>query len=216
MIALHLFRIATLRLGLAVSVVFFSSVGAFFFVLTVFFQAGLRYSPFAAGLMFLPFAVGFAASSVVSGPIANRVGPRIINIGSIMMAISLIGIILIIRRAPFCLDSAGIDSRLFFPTFLLYGLGQGLTQPSLINTVIGRAGVTGEDAGSAVGLFLTTAQAVIALGIAVIGDVFFACLGNTPSVSAYMTATATALSCSLVLQVGTFVLAFTLPRRSVR
>jgi EmrB/QacA subfamily drug resistance transporter len=160
LIALHLLRVPTLRFGLAVSAVFFGSVGAFFFVVTVFLQVGLRYAPFAAGLMFLPFAVGFLASSLVSGPIANRIGPRIINLGTGMMVVSLTGVIVITRFASASLDPAGIDGRLFLPVFLLYGLGQGLTQPSLINTVSGSAGITGKDAGSAAGLFLTTAQSL--------------------------------------------------------
>ena len=67
------------------------------------------------------------------------------------------------------------------PLFLLYGLGQGLAQPALINTVVGSAGVSGEDAGSAAGLFLTTAQSSIAFGVAAIGDVFFARLGDVPT-----------------------------------
>ncbi len=62
LVALHLFRIATVRLGLIISVVFFSGVGVFFVVLTVFFQAGFGYSAFAAGLMFLPFAIGFSVA----------------------------------------------------------------------------------------------------------------------------------------------------------
>jgi MFS family permease len=51
LIALHLFRIGALRLGLVLSVVFFSTAGVFFVVLTIFFQAGLGYSPFRAGLI---------------------------------------------------------------------------------------------------------------------------------------------------------------------
>jgi MFS family permease len=215
LIALHLLGIPTLRLGLAVSVVFFSSAGVFFFVLTVFFQAGLHYSAFAAGLMFLPFAVGFSASAVVSGPIANRIGTRIISVGSFLMALSLLAIIAIARFSPMPIATI-TDMRLLVPIFLVYGIGQGLAQPSLINAVIGSAGVTGEDAGSAVGLFLTTAQSIIALGIAAIGDVFFTKLGSAPTTMTYLVALSAALSCNLVLQVGTFFLALLLPGRASR
>ena len=82
-----------LRLGLVVSTVFFSTAGVFFVVLTVFLQVGLALSPFRTGLMFLPFAIGFLASSTVSGPLANRIGPRIINLGTFLMALGLLGII---------------------------------------------------------------------------------------------------------------------------
>jgi EmrB/QacA subfamily drug resistance transporter len=208
LIAMHLFRIGALRLGLLLSVVFFSTAGVFFVVLTVFFQEGFGYSAFRAGLMFLPFAIGFSVSSSVSGPVANRMGPRIINLGSFLMAVSLTSLIALAHTA--C-ERGDIDEHLLIPIFLIYGLGQGLAQPALINTVIGGAGVTGDDAGSAVGLFLTTAQSAIALGVAAIGDVFFSSLSTLPTTREYLNALTAALSCNLVLMAATFVLALLLP-----
>jgi EmrB/QacA subfamily drug resistance transporter len=212
LIALHLLQIGALRLGLVLSVVFFSTAGVFFVVLTVFFQAGLGYSAFMAGLMFLPFAIGFSASSIVSGSIANRIGPRIINLGSLLMALGLLGIIIVAQLAKRPSGTEAINQRLLMAIFLVYGLGQGLAQPALINTVVGSSGVTGEDAGSAVGLFLTTAQSVIALGVAVIGDVFFSWLSASPTAATYLDALSAALSCNLMLMVATFGLALLLPR----
>jgi EmrB/QacA subfamily drug resistance transporter len=212
LIALHLLQIRALRLGLILSVVFFCTAGVFFVVLTVFFQAGLGYSAFQAGLMFLPFAIGFSASSIISGPIANRIGPRIINLGSLLMALGLLGIIILAQLAHAASAPEVVDPRPLVLIFLVYGLGQGLAQPALINTVIGSSGVTGDDAGSAVGLFLTTAQSVIALGVAAIGDVFFSWLSASPTTATYLDALTAALSCNLVLMVATFVLALLLPR----
>jgi len=211
LIALHLFQIGPVRLGLVISVVFFSAVGVFFVVLTVFFQAGFAYSAFRAGLMFLPFAIGFSATSSVSGPIAARIGPRIINLGCFLMALGLLGIIALAQLANAAPVPVAIDERLLVPIFLVYGLGQGLAQPALINAVIGGAGVSGEDTGSAVGLFLTTAQSAIALGVAAIGDVFFSWLSEAPTTGTYLNALSAALSCNLVLQIATFLLALLLP-----
>jgi EmrB/QacA subfamily drug resistance transporter len=211
LIALHLFRIGAIRLGLVVSVAFFSTAGVFFVVLTVFLQAGLGLPAFQAGLMFLPFAIGFSASSTVSGPIANRIGPRIVNLGTFLMALGLLGIIAWARIPA---AAAGtVDLQWLLPIFFIYGLGQGLAQPALINTVIGGAGVTGEDAGSAAGLFLTTAQSVIALGVAAIGDVFFSWLSETPTTATWLNALTASLACNFVLMVATFFLALLLPRR---
>jgi MFS family permease len=214
LIALHLLRVGALRLGLVLSVVFFSTAGVFFVVLTVFFQVGLGYSPIMAGLMFLPFAIGFSASSTISGPIANRIGPRIINLGSFLMALGLGGVIILAQLANRASETGAIDQRLLMVIFLVYGLGQGLAQPALINTVIGSSGVSEDDAGSAVGLFLTTAQSVIALGVAAIGDVFFSWLGKAPTTNSYVAALTAALSCNFVLMVATFALALLLPRRT--
>jgi hypothetical protein len=78
--------------------------------------------------------------------------------------------------------------------------------------VIGSSGVSGEDAGSAAGLLLTTAQSAIALGVAAIGDVFFARLGPKPNAATCVDALSGALSCPLVLHVATFPLVFLLRR----
>jgi len=213
LIALHLLRNGALRLGLGVSVAFFSTAGVFFVVLTVFLQAGLRLSAFRTGLMFLPFAIGFSASSIVSGPIANRIGARIINLGTFLMALGLLSIIAFTQISNATSGSGAVSLQLLVPIFFVYGLGQGLAQPALINTVIGGAGVTGDDAGSAVGLFLTTAQSVIALGVAAIGDVFFSWLSKTPTTATYLNALTASLACNFVLIVATFFLALLLPRR---
>jgi hypothetical protein len=91
--------------------------------------------------------------------------------------------------------------------FAIYGLGQGLTQPALINIVIGGSGIGPDDTGSAVGLFLTTAQSCIAFGVAAIGDVFFGRLGAAPLLADYLAAAAVSLWCNLALLAVTFALA---------
>jgi predicted MFS family arabinose efflux permease len=211
LLALHLLRVWTVTLGLVVSIVFFGGVGVFFVVLTVFFQEGFGYSAFTAGLMFLPFAIGFTGASAVSGAIAARIGPRILNLGTLLMMMGLVGTIALARPG-----ATALDERMLVLLFLVYGLGQGLVQPSLINTVVGSSGVSGEDAGSAAGLFLTTAQSSIALGVAAIGGVFFSRLGAAPDTSSYLDALSTALACNLALLAISFVLVLLLPRAARR
>jgi EmrB/QacA subfamily drug resistance transporter len=196
LVALHLFRVPAIAFGLVVSTVFFSGLGVFFVVLTVFLQSGLGYSAFRAGLMFLPFAVGFSAASSVSGPIAARVGGRVLGLGMALMVVGLACVVSVAQAEPL----------LMVPGFLIYGLGQGLAQPGMINAVVGSAGVSGEDAGSAAGLFLTVAQSSIALGVAAIGDVFFARLGDAPDAADYGAALVRALACNLVLLVAALML----------
>ena len=106
-----------------------------------------------------------------------------------MMVVGLAGVVIVAQAEPL----------LMVPGFLIYGLGQGLAQPAMINAVVGSAGVSGEDAGAAAGLFLTVAQSSIALGVAAIGDVFFARLGGAPDAVDYGAALVRALACNLVL-----------------
>jgi MFS family permease len=203
LVALHLFRVPTIAYGLVVSLVFFSGLGVFFVVLTVFLQSGLGYSAFDAGLMFLPFAVGFSAASSVSGPIAVRVAGQLLELGMVLMVVGLAGVVIVAQSEPL----------LMVPGFLVYGLGQGLAQPGMINAVVGSAGVSGEDAGAAAGLFLTVAQSSIALGVAAIGDVFFAWLGDAPDATDYGAALVRALACNLVLLVAALTLVLSRRRR---
>jgi len=212
LVALHLLRIRALRRGLFGAISFFCTAGVFFVVLTVFFQAGLGHSAFRTGLLFLPFAIAFSVSSTVSGPLANRIGPRIINLGTFLMGLGLVGVMAVAHLGGAGPESGGLDDRFLVAALSLYGFGQGLAQPALINAVIGSAGVTAEDAGSAAGLFLTIAQSSVAFGVAAIGDVFFAWATPSPTAATYLGALTAALTCNLVLLAMTFVTVLLLPR----
>jgi predicted MFS family arabinose efflux permease len=203
LIAVQLFQVATIRLGLVASAAFFLGLGVFFVVMTITFQAGFGYSPFQTGLLFLPFAVAFSVASAVSGRVTARLGPRILNLGTGLMAAGLLALLAACQ--------AGLPISWVVMAFAVYGVGQGLTQPALINTVIGGSGIGADDTGSAVGLFLTTAQSCIAFGVAAIGDVFFTRLGGAPAVADYLAAASATVWCNLLLLMATFVLALRLP-----
>jgi EmrB/QacA subfamily drug resistance transporter len=203
LIALHLLGVRTIRLGLVASVMFFLGLGVFFVVMTVTLQAGFGYTPLRTGLLFLPFAIGFSAASAGSGRMTVRLGPRILNLGTGLMAAGLLVLLLACRT--------GLSIGWVMAGFAVYGAGQGLTQPALINTVIGGSGIGAADTGSAVGLFLTTAQSCIAFGVAAIGDIFFARLGPAPDTDDYLAAVSLTLCCNLLLLAVTFLLALRLP-----
>jgi EmrB/QacA subfamily drug resistance transporter len=203
--AFHLLRIPAIAYGLALSILFFGGLMAFFVVLTLFFQSGMQWSPLAAGLLFLPFALGFTAASAVSGRVTARIGDRSLALGTLLMAAGLAGMIALAARPQVT------DLRFLVPLFAVYGLGQGLAQPGLINTVLGSARLAPADAGAASGLFLTVAQSALALGVAVVGDIFFAVLGPAPMHGDYVAALTAALGCNLVLQLATFLLVLRIP-----
>jgi MFS family permease len=205
LIALHLFGMRMIRLGLLASVAFFLGLGVFFVVMTVTLQAGFLFTPLQAGLVFLPFAVGFSLASAVSGWVTARLGARILNLGTGLMGV---GLLVLLAGCQAGLAVVWVEVAL-----VVYGVGQGLAQPALINTVIGGSGIGPDDTGSAVGLFLTTAQSCIAFGVAAIGDVFFTRLGVAPGVADYLAALSVTLWCNLVLLGVTFGLALVLRRR---
>jgi MFS family permease len=211
LMALHLFRVPTIAFGLLASVIFFSGLAAFFVVLTVTFQAGFGYSAFSTGMLFLPFALGFSAASALSGRVAGLLRGRTISAGALLMGLALFGLVILIHVTQGRLFTEPSERPLLIGLFLLYGLGQGLAQPSFIHLVTSGAGVNETDAGSAAGLFLTTAQSSLALGVAAIGDVFFVWLGPTPLPLDYVRALSAALICNLGLQVLAFLLVLLLP-----
>lgn len=68
----------------------------------------------------------------------------------------------------------------------LFGLGGGLTVPSMVGAVL--AGIKPAQAGAASGVLTTAQQFAGAAGVAVVGTVFFAVLGSHPGRSAFTSA----------------------------
>ncbi len=122
------------------------------------------------------------------------------------MAAALVGVI----RGIVQLRGRELTVLELMPVLLAYGVGQGLTFPTLIATTLSR--VPAVDAGSASGVLATVQQIAFALGVAVIGSIFFAVLGRGASPMAHAGALGAALLCNIVLLALTFTLAFRLPR----
>jgi MFS family permease len=77
------------------------------------------------------------------------------------------------------------------------GVGFGIVMPSVIKAVLG--GVDQRHAGLASGLVISTLQIGAALGVAIIGGVFYHALGTEQTNSAYAHAFALALGCNIAL-----------------
>ncbi|MFD0474316.1 hypothetical protein ACFQ0B_43325 [Nonomuraea thailandensis] len=97
------------------------------------------------------------------------------------------------------------------------GLGLGLTAPSLINVVL--AGVPARDAGAAGGVLTTVTQIGNALGVAVLGAVFFSRLeGSLRDGASALLAYGDALTAILPWQVACYAAAaalmFLLPKNA--
>jgi len=179
--------------GALMTTLLFSSVPGLFMVLAVFLQVGFGLSPLQSGLTTLPFAVAFLTASLI----ANRLGsnaPRIrVVFGSSLM---LIGVI-VLRYVLAGVGEVVVASHLIVP-LALTGLGLGTTIPALFQTVL--ANMEGRDAGSASGSLQAFQQAGAALGVAVMGQIFFSQLsGQTggSSHAAFIEALRTALLYSM-------------------
>lgn len=174
-----LFRKRAFSGGLVTGLAIFSALVGFSLVLTVYLQIGLGFSPLKAGLTVLPQAIGSVFGFVASGAgLAHKLGRRALHIGTILMMLGALGV-------SFATLAAGVDISPWqlAPVLLVYGAGLGLFLAPFFDIVL--AGVEPHEYGSASGTLTAIQQFGSALGIAVLGTVFFGILvGQVSGVTA--------------------------------
>ena len=171
LVQLSLFNIPSFRLGVAISAVFIAGIPAFFFTFSLMLQVGLGFSALNAGLTTIPWSLASAVASAMSARLAPRLGKWTIAIGSSLLVIGMLSIILTLH-----LEGTNITGFVLIPSFLISGLGLGTVIAPLLNIIL--AGVPGRDAGSASGVLTTFQQLGGAIGVAVVGVVFFSLLSS--------------------------------------
>jgi EmrB/QacA subfamily drug resistance transporter len=195
-----LFREPGFAIGTAMALVFYM-LSSFYLSFSVYLQGGLHLTPVDAGLRTLPFAFGYFVSSFSSAGIMQRLGPRALTLGFIIQVIGFGAVILsVLDVAP---DHIAIALG-------VAGLGYGIVVPSVIKAVVG--GIDQRHAGLASGIVISTFQIGAALGVAIIGGVFYSALGTRPELINYSHAFSVALGCNVVLLVIGGLLSLRLPR----
>lgn len=166
LIDLTLLADAAFLRGLGAAFFFFVANLSFYLVMTLFMQRGLKIPPLAAGLAFVPLALAFVVASRHSAVRAKHRGTKVLIEGC---ALQISGL------AALALVAGAIDA----PTpialalsMIIFGFGQGLVMAPLSGAVLST--VKPVAAGSASGMYGTTAQIGNAAGVAAIGAVFFA------------------------------------------
>jgi EmrB/QacA subfamily drug resistance transporter len=174
---LSLFRRRGFSAGLLVTLVFFGGVTATAFVLMIYLQSGLGYSPFRAGLSLVPLALALVVGSGASVTASKRLGRTILQLGCLVSAGGAIWLSQVAANHP-----AGLSIWAIVPPLAVFGLGLGLTVAPLTDFVL--AGVPLSSAGSASGLQSATIQVGNAVGVAVLGVIFFSLLaGHGPALA---------------------------------
>jgi EmrB/QacA subfamily drug resistance transporter len=205
LVELSLFRDRVFVYGLLTTVVYYGGLSAFFLAFTLFLQKGLRLEPWQAGVTFAPFAVGFLIASNRTVPVLSRLGSRTMQLGMALMACGLTAVITVTY-----LQGAEVTAWSLAGVLLLYGTGQGFAMPSLLTTVL--SSVPRAAAGSASGVLSTVQQVALALGVALIGSVFFAVLGTPPQPAGFVRAIGVSLCLNVALLIVSIALVFFLPR----
>lgn len=165
-----LFSQRSFNTGLLLNLFFFLGIGPFFFYFLIYLQAGLRFSPLAAGLTVLPFAIGGAVSSSISHKLAHRMGTRVLAVGCVLIAAAM-GVLI------WSLELAGPKAHIldFAPALFAAGFGLGLFVAPVTAVVL--AGIHHDDAGAASGALNTTQQLAGAIGVTIVGVLFFGLIG---------------------------------------
>jgi EmrB/QacA subfamily drug resistance transporter len=171
LVDMDLFRQRSFVPGLLVAGIFFMGIPAFFLTFSLWLQIGLGFSALHAGLTGAPFAVGSAVASAASVRLAPNLGRRILSIGALLLVAGMVGLIWTVDRY----DGA-VDSWQLLPALLICGLGLGCVVAPLVTVVL--AGIRGQDAGAASGVLTTVQQVGGAVGVALVGVIFFGLLGS--------------------------------------
>lgn len=203
----QLLRVRSFSAGLLASALFFGAIGAFFLTLSIYLQAGTGRSALDTGLVILPYALGSMVTSGLGVAFAAKAGRALLVTGSLTLALSQVLLLLVVGADP---DPGywGLAVPL-----LVGGLGLGLTAPILLNVIL--SGVPGRDAGSAGGVLSTVNQVGGAIGIAVIGTIFFSAAGeleSKPSAVPFAGAFASILPVEIGLYLAAALLMMFLPR----
>ena len=152
--------------GLGAAFFFFFANLSFYLVMTMFMQKALQIPPLQAGLVFLPLALAFVIASRHSGVRAKHRGSLVLIEGCVLQLAGLA----VLVAAVACVEN--LSATLLALVLTLFGYGQGLVMAPLSSAVL--ATVKPANAGSASGMYGTSAQIANAAGVAAIGAVFFA------------------------------------------
>ncbi|MCP2341043.1 MFS transporter [Actinomadura rupiterrae] len=189
LVRIALFRTRSFSVGLVLVLLLYTVVTSYYLVLSVSLQAGRGMSALGAGLVYTPSAVAFFSFSLLAGRLVPVHGNRVMEIGAIILTLGYAS------TAALLLSGAPFTPAVVIPTLVLQSAGGGLVITPSLNSVLRR--ISPDDAGVASGALSTAQQIGGALGVAVIGAVFFSTFHpGRPHSAAHALATASLATCA--------------------
>lgn len=163
LIDVRLFQIKDFNIGLLAVLFHFMLHTAYLLLSAVYLQNGLGVSAMDCGLYFIFPGILFTISSVMASKLMLKFGKRVLQLGILLMGITFLLQIQFLKP--------GADVWLIVMLMGAWGLGNGLVLPSLLNIAL--KSVPAEYAGAAAGVYSTFQQTASALGVSIIGGIFF-------------------------------------------
>ncbi|MBX7549418.1 MFS transporter [Streptomyces sp. NPDC004232] len=186
-----LFEDRAFGVGVVSLLVFFAAMASFFLVLALYLQEGRGLSALRSGLLFIPLGLGFFIGSAQSPKVAAKLGRQVLTIGALIQAVGNVALAV----TAWELDGSG-SVVWCIPAMVVAGFGMGFVIAPLASLVL--EGVAPHHAAAASGVFSTAQEMGNAIGIAVIGVVFFGVVGHGTGAHPY----AHAFGTSLLVQAG--------------
>lgn len=171
LIRLGLFRAHGLAAGVAVAVMFFAGFTALFFTVSLYLQIGLKYTALGAGLATVPFALGTPVGASQSDRLSHRLGRGSVQIGAVLVLLGFGALQYVLWTHGTTLSAWYLTGPLF-----VAGVGTGLVIAPLINITLSHVPL--REAGAAGGVVSTAQRVGSAVGIALVGVVFFTVVSN--------------------------------------
>jgi EmrB/QacA subfamily drug resistance transporter len=165
-----LFRDRGYTSGALTSLAFFGSIGAYFFVVTLYLQLGLHFSPINSALATLPFSIGAFLASGASVPLVDKLGKGLVTTGLVMFTAAIAWTAQTISHHGDSLAKWDLVGPM-----LLGGAGLAFAAIPVLDVALANTDV--KHAGAASGVLGTFQQVGGALLLAVVGVVFFQTIG---------------------------------------
>jgi EmrB/QacA subfamily drug resistance transporter len=172
LVPMEIFQSSGLLRGLG-AIMMLYAMATFFLTYSIYLQAALGFTAFQAGLAILPFSAGFLTASSFSPLFGRWMGTSTPSLAFVLSAGGAVATALVAASFP----AATIPPwPLMMPALVLIGLGMGLSIPTMMRVIIER--VDPNRAGLVGGMFNSTLQVSAAVGMAVLGGLFYAALGT--------------------------------------
>lgn len=201
LIDFELFHYRNFNLGIIAVSFFFIMLDSYFYILSLFFQDGLKLNPLRAGEIIVFQGLGFILASAFSVKMILKYGKTALIAG--LSFIVLILILQIILFRDHC------ESYFFYGLLFFHGVGIGSVIPSLANIAL--SGMPEKLTGNASGVYNTFQQVAAIIGIVAVGSVFYYFLGEKPLIQNYHEAFTIAILINILCLITVLITIFKVP-----
>ena len=171
LIAFEIFQQRGLMRGLGAIMTLYA-ISTFFLIYSIYLQSALGFTALQAGLGIIPFSIGFVTGSSFSPLFGRWLGRAATSLGFSLSAAGAVATALVASHF-----TAGVIPpwALLGPAVAVVGLGMGVSMPTMMRAIVER--MEPRHAGLVGGIVNSTLQVSAAVGIAVLGGLFYTVIG---------------------------------------